>query len=60
VRAKVARKSEEGRVLLAHIMANADGGEAVIAEAQDGASRAAQPTLQGLYLLGRGVEMLLE
>ena len=58
--AKVAGEFEEGDVLFAHGITNADGGEAAAGEADDGAARAAKLALERMGLVGRDVEVLLE
>jgi hypothetical protein len=53
-------ESEEGGILLANVVKDADGGGAVGGEADDVASGAAELSLQGLHAAGRRVEVLFE
>ncbi len=60
VAAKMTGKFEEGYILFAHVIENADGADAATRKAYDLAARAAKLALQRLRTRNRRVEMLLE
>src|SRR6516162_6437719 len=60
VPAKMPGEGEEGDILFAAAVKNANRGDAVVGKADDFAARAAEFTLQRLNARGRCVEMLLE